>query len=110
MRYLLCHFLDHIFLFQVVVGSFIAEGKKPKGGGSSVTPSNMLNFGTPGTRASPPSAGGGSSDSADDNEDSPPLAPAASGPYANAGGHGGHPVHSVPIFPNTGWANNSIKM
>lgn len=91
-----------------MVGSFIAEGKKPKGGASSITPSNMLNFGTPGTRASPPSAGGGSSDSAEDNDDSPPLPQAASGPYANAGGH---PVHNLPMFSsNMDWSNNPIKM
>ncbi|KAH6774085.1 hypothetical protein C2S52_002976 [Perilla frutescens var. hirtella] len=89
---------------QVVVGSFIPEGKKPKGGPSpsSNPPSNMLNFGTPGAQASPPS-GGGSSDSGDENDDSP-LAP-GSGPYGNAG----HPVQNVPIYSNIGWPN-SIKM
>nr|GEY25280.1 AT-hook motif nuclear-localized protein 8 [Tanacetum cinerariifolium] len=59
---------------QVVVGSFIAETKKPK----SVTtpspsqPTNMLNFGSgsvPG--ASPPSADGGSSESSDQSGSSP---------------------------------------
>lgn len=85
-----------------MVGSFIAEGKKSKGGPSSTPPSNMLNFGTPATRASPPSPGG-SSESAEENDGSP-LDP-GSGPYTNAG----QPVQNVPIYSNMGWPN-SIKM
>ncbi|XP_047983373.1 AT-hook motif nuclear-localized protein 8-like [Salvia hispanica] len=86
---------------QVVVGSFIAEGKKPKGSRPSSNNSpapNMLTFGTPGTEASPPS-GGGSSDSAEDNGDSS-LAP-GSGGYGNAGGH------QVPMYSNMGWPNSN---
>lgn len=90
---------------QVVVGSFVAEGKKSKGGASSNPATNMLNFGTPGnTQGSPTSDGGGSSDSGDENDDSP-LAPPGTGPYSNAG----HPVQNVPIYSNMGWSN-SIKM
>ena len=83
------------------MGSFIAEGKKPKGSRPSSNNSpapNMLTFGTPGTEASPPS-GGGSSDSAEDNGDSS-LAP-GSGGYGNAGGH------QVPMYSNMGWPNSN---
>ncbi|KAK6122238.1 hypothetical protein DH2020_044026 [Rehmannia glutinosa] len=73
---------------QVVVGSFIAEGKKSKTGPSSSTPpsSNMLNFGAPATQASPPSPGG-SSESAEENDGTspPPLDCGSGGPYSNAG-------------------------
>ncbi|XVF51966.1 hypothetical protein PTKIN_Ptkin04bG0226700 [Pterospermum kingtungense] len=60
---------------QVIVGSFIAEGKKQNsdvfrtGPSSFITP-NMLNFGAPGTAGSSPSQGG-SSESSDENGGSP---------------------------------------
>ncbi|EOY24022.1 PREDICTED: AT-hook motif nuclear-localized protein 13 [Theobroma cacao] len=55
---------------QVIVGSFIADGKKQstdilKTGPSLLTP-NMLNFGAPASTSSPPSQGG-SSESSDEN-------------------------------------------
>uniref|UniRef100_A0A6M2EF23 AT-hook motif nuclear-localized protein n=1 Tax=Populus davidiana TaxID=266767 RepID=A0A6M2EF23_9ROSI len=60
---------------QVIVGSFIADGKKSnssasKSGPSSTPPPQMLNFSAPLTTASPPSQGG-SSDSSDENGGSP---------------------------------------
>ncbi|KAF7828561.1 AT-hook motif nuclear-localized protein 13-like [Senna tora] len=60
---------------QVIVGSFITEGKKSssdmlKSGPSSVPASQMLNFGASVTPTSPTSQGA-SSDSSDDNDDSP---------------------------------------
>ncbi|MBA0773287.1 hypothetical protein Gotri_008574 [Gossypium trilobum] len=60
---------------QVIVGSFIADGKKQsqdvsKTGHSSMLTSSMLNFGAPGLTGSPPSQGG-SSESSDENGGSP---------------------------------------
>ncbi|GFQ04011.1 putative DNA-binding protein escarola [Phtheirospermum japonicum] len=90
---------------QVVVGSFIAEGKKPKTGLSSTPPpsSNMLTFGTPVTQPSP-SSQGASSDSAEDNDGTSPLDPRGGppGPYPNAG----RPVQNMPMYANMGWANS----
>ncbi|KAG4117160.1 hypothetical protein ERO13_D12G211600v2 [Gossypium hirsutum] len=60
---------------QVIVGSFIADGKKQsqdasKTGPSSMLTSSMLNFGAPELTGSPPSQGG-SSESSDENGGSP---------------------------------------
>ncbi|KAB2053915.1 hypothetical protein ES319_A12G219100v1 [Gossypium barbadense] len=60
---------------QVIVGSFIADGKKQsqdvsKTGPSSMLTPSMLNFGAPGMTGSPPSKGG-SSESSDENGGSP---------------------------------------
>ena len=60
---------------QVIVGSFIADGKKQNSdvfrtGPSSMLTPNMLNFGAPGTTGSSPSQGG-SSESSDENGGSP---------------------------------------
>ncbi|XP_022757438.1 AT-hook motif nuclear-localized protein 13-like [Durio zibethinus] len=60
---------------QVIVGSFIADGKKQnsdvsKTGPSSILTPNMLKFGTPGTTGSPPSQGG-LSESSEENGGSP---------------------------------------
>ncbi|KAF2290232.1 hypothetical protein GH714_004644 [Hevea brasiliensis] len=59
---------------QVIVGSFIADGKKSnstvsKSGPSSAPASQMLNFGAPLTTSSPPH--GASSESSDENGSSP---------------------------------------
>ncbi|XP_009783446.1 AT-hook motif nuclear-localized protein 10 [Nicotiana tabacum] len=82
---------------QVIVGSFIAEGKKPKSKApSSTPPSNMLNFGAPVTEASPPSQGA-SSDSSDENGNSPFHH--EPGPFGNAG----QPMHGMSMFANMGW-------
>ncbi|GMJ12497.1 hypothetical protein HRI_004918900 [Hibiscus trionum] len=60
---------------QVIVGSFIADGRKQnldilRTGPSFIPTSNMQNFGTPGTAGSPPSHAG-SSESSDENGSSP---------------------------------------
>ncbi|XP_016447787.2 AT-hook motif nuclear-localized protein 8-like isoform X1 [Nicotiana tabacum] len=90
---------------QVIVGSFIAEGKKPKSKTPSSTPppSNMLNFGAPHLGASLPSQDA-SSDSSDENGGSPLSH--EQGPYGNAG----QPLHGMPMYANMGWPNNSMKM
>ncbi|XP_027183174.1 AT-hook motif nuclear-localized protein 10-like [Coffea eugenioides] len=85
---------------QVVVGSFIADGKKPKG--STVAPApGMLSFGNPVIGASPPSQGA-SSDSSDDNGS--PLN-RSSGPYNNA-----QTIQNIPMYTNMGWPNSTVKM
>ncbi|KAL7111248.1 hypothetical protein ACP275_05G076400 [Erythranthe tilingii] len=89
---------------QVVVGSFIADGKKPKAGPTSTPPSNMLNFGAPAPQASPPP--GASSESAEENDDGSPLERDSSGPYST---NAGQPVQSIPMYANMGWPN-PIKM
>ncbi|MCD7447765.1 hypothetical protein HAX54_034750 [Datura stramonium] len=85
---------------QVIVGSFIAEGKKSKSKTPSLTapPSNMLNFGGPASGASPPSQDA-SSDSSDENGGSPLSH--EQGPYGNAG----QPLHGMPMYANMGWPN-----
>ncbi|CAI9095400.1 OLC1v1031346C1 [Oldenlandia corymbosa var. corymbosa] len=90
---------------QVVVGSFIADGKKPKSSKSSAAQApNMLNFGNPTSGASPPSPSqGASSDSSDDHGS--PLN-RSTGPYNNA-----QPMHNIPtMYTNMGWPNSSMKM
>ncbi|GER35464.1 AT hook motif DNA-binding family protein [Striga asiatica] len=103
-------------LVQVVVGSFIAEGKKSKTGPSSSsaaaannnTPpsSNMLNFGPRATEASS-SSPGASSESGEDNDDNNSRLhhQHSSGAYPNAG----RPVQNMPMYSNMGWPN-SMKM
>ncbi|BBH02895.1 AT hook motif DNA-binding family protein [Prunus dulcis] len=81
---------------QVIVGSFIADGKKSnsnflKSGPSSPPPSQMLNFGAPMTAASP-SSQGASSESSDENGSSP----LNRGPvlYNNAS----QPIHNMQMY------------
>lgn len=85
---------------QVIVGSFIADGKKPtsnnpKSGVSSaptLAPApQMLNFGAPLTAASPPSQGA-SSDSSDDDGGSPINR--GPGFYTNAS----QPLHGMQMY------------
>ncbi|XP_059656768.1 AT-hook motif nuclear-localized protein 8-like [Cornus florida] len=89
---------------QVIVGSFIADGKKPKSALSSASPPNMLNYGTPVAAASPPSQGA-SSESSDDSGSSP-LNQGVSGLFNNAS----QPIHNMPMYSNMGWANSTVKM
>lgn len=84
------------------MGSFLAEGKKPKSKAPSSTPppSNMLNFGAPAaTGESPPSQGGASSNSSDENGNSPSPFHHEQGPYGNAG----QPMHGMSMYANMGW-------
>lgn len=86
------------------MGSFIAEGKKPKSKAPSPPPpSNMLNFGAPHLEASLPSQDA-SSNSSDENGGSPLSH--EQGPYGNAG----QPLHGMPMYANMGWPNNSMKL
>ncbi|KAG9134003.1 hypothetical protein Leryth_004694 [Lithospermum erythrorhizon] len=88
---------------QVIVGSFISDGKKPKTKIPSTPSPNILNFGAPVTDASPPSQGA-SSDSSDERSDSPLNH--GTGPYNNAG----PPMQqSMPMYPNMTWPNSTIK-
>lgn len=82
---------------QVIVGSFIADGKKsnpnnPKSGPSSAPTSQMLNFGAPVVAASPPSQGG-SSDSSDENGGGSPIN-RGPGLYSNPG----QPLHNMQMY------------
>ncbi|KAK9266909.1 hypothetical protein L1049_027168 [Liquidambar formosana] len=93
---------------QVIVGSFIADGKKSNSnlsisGPSSAPLPHMLSFGAPVIAASPPSQGA-SSDSSDENGNSP--IDRGSGPYMNSS----QPIHSMPMYPSMGWANSSMKI
>ncbi|KAJ0111936.1 hypothetical protein Patl1_03488 [Pistacia atlantica] len=80
---------------QVIVGSFMAEGKKSNSniltsGPSSATTPHMLNFGAP-VASSPPS-NGGSSDSSDEN---------GSSPLNRAGGlfnNPSQPIHNMHMY------------
>ncbi|KAL6979852.1 hypothetical protein U1Q18_021510, partial [Sarracenia purpurea var. burkii] len=75
----------------VIVGSFIADGKKPKSGPPPTPPmSNVLNFGAPVAAAASPPSQGPSSDSSDENGSSPFNR--VPGHYNNAS----QPVHSMP--------------
>ncbi|KAJ6712051.1 AT-HOOK MOTIF NUCLEAR-LOCALIZED PROTEIN 13-LIKE ISOFORM X1 [Salix purpurea] len=80
---------------QVILGSFIADGKRSnsnasKSRPSSTPPPQMLNFGSPLTTASPPSHGG-SSESLDEN--------------------GGSPVNRTPgIYGNPGQLIHNMQM
>uniref|UniRef100_A0A5B7AM35 AT-hook motif nuclear-localized protein n=1 Tax=Davidia involucrata TaxID=16924 RepID=A0A5B7AM35_DAVIN len=86
---------------QVIVGSFIADGKKSKSG--PAPPPNMLNFGAPLAVGSPPSQGA-SSDSSDENGSSPFNR--GPGFYNNAS----QPIHNMPMYSNMGWGNSTMKM
>ncbi|KAH6816883.1 AT hook motif DNA-binding family protein [Perilla frutescens var. frutescens] len=85
---------------QVVVGSFIAEGKKSKSGPSSTPPSHMFNFGAPGTVTGTSPSPGGSSESGEENDDSPLNH--GSGPYGNVG----QPGQTIPMYNSIGWPNS----
>ncbi|XP_050376264.1 AT-hook motif nuclear-localized protein 13 [Argentina anserina] len=83
---------------QVIVGSFIAEGKKSssnllKSGPSSPPPAQMLNFAAPMTAASPSSQGGGSTESSDENGSSP-LNKTPPVLYSNPS----QPMHSMQMY------------
>ncbi|CAI0471038.1 unnamed protein product [Linum tenue] len=82
---------------QVIVGSFVAEGKRStpeesKSGPSLAPTSQMLNFGAPMSESSPPFQGG-SSESSDDHGSSP-LNRGGPGMYGNAG----QSLHSMQMY------------
>ncbi|XP_038679687.1 AT-hook motif nuclear-localized protein 8-like [Tripterygium wilfordii] len=88
---------------QVIVGSFIAEGKKSnntaKPEPSSAPTPSMLNFGTTATTASPESRGG-SSESSDENGGS--TLNRAPGLYSNSG----QQMHSMQMYHQL-WAGQT---
>ena len=93
-----CLTIAYPFLFQVVVGSFIAEGKKPKEEPQpkrepASVPLHAPGFGAAST-ASPPSDGTSSEHSDDPGS---PMGPNGS-TFANTG----HPMHST--FAPVGWS------
>ncbi|KAK7252735.1 hypothetical protein RIF29_36906 [Crotalaria pallida] len=102
--------------YEVIVGSFIAEGKKSSSdklkSGSSVTSSQMLTFGVPATPTSPTSQGP-SSESDDDDDDDDDDAPAAdddSGTFNRGPGlynNTTQPVHNMPMYHHHLWAGQS---
>ncbi|XP_057810319.1 AT-hook motif nuclear-localized protein 13-like [Salvia miltiorrhiza] len=85
---------------QVVVGSFIPEGKKSKIRASSTPPSYMFNFDAPETGAGASPSPGGSSETGEENDDSPLNH--GSGPYGNAG----QPGQTMPMYNSVGWPNS----
>ncbi|KAI4315133.1 hypothetical protein L6164_027976 [Bauhinia variegata] len=92
---------------QVIVGSFIADGKKSsanvmKSVASSAAASQMLNFGAPTTPTSPTSQGP-STESSDDNGDSPFNRGGHPGLYGNAG----QPIHNMPMYHHQLWAGQT---
>lgn len=90
---------------QVIVGSFIEDGKKPKYvPSSSLSVPNILNFGPPVAAASPPSQGP-SSESSSENGGSPYNG--GSGPYTNANQQ---PLHSMSMYTHSGWGNSAMNM
>lgn len=98
---------------QVIVGSFIAEAKKPKIGLSSdAPPPNMLSFGGGGAvpGISPPSEGL-SSESSDESGSSPLHR--IPGSYNNATQHqqqSQQPMQNLPMYSNMGWPSSTMNM
>ncbi|KAL4570503.1 hypothetical protein LXL04_026159 [Taraxacum kok-saghyz] len=122
---------------QVIVGSFIADGKKSKssGGPSLAAPPNMLNFGGGGggggaavPGVSPPSEGQ-SSESSDESGSSPLQR--IPGSYNNSSHNHHHqqqhhqqppqqppqqqqqqqqPMQNLPMYTNMGWPNSTMNM
>ncbi|KAL2322903.1 hypothetical protein Fmac_027282 [Flemingia macrophylla] len=93
---------------QVIVGSFIADGKKSnsnvvKSGSSTTPPPHMLTFGSPMTPASPTSQGP-STESSEEHDQSPFCrAPSGSGLFNNAS----QPVHNMPMYHHPLWAGQT---
>ncbi|GAB4834724.1 hypothetical protein Ancab_032987 [Ancistrocladus abbreviatus] len=88
---------------QIIVGSFIADGKKAKYM-PSVPESRMLSFSASMPAASPPSQAP-SSESSDGNGDSP-IDRAVGGPYNNPG----QQFHNAQMYSSMGWPNTTSKM
>ncbi|KAK7330893.1 hypothetical protein VNO77_25099 [Canavalia gladiata] len=91
---------------QVIVGSFIADGKKStssnilKSGPPSAPTSQMLTFGAPMTPTSPTSQGP-STESSEENDQSPYSR--GPGLYNNAS----QPVHTMPMYHHPLWAGQT---
>lgn len=93
---------------QVIVGSFIVDGKKSssnvlKSGSSSAPPPHMLNFGAPTTPTSPTSQGP-STESSEEHDQSPFCrAPPGPGLFNNAS----QPIHNMPMYHHPLWAGQT---
>ncbi|GMH26754.1 hypothetical protein Nepgr_028597 [Nepenthes gracilis] len=81
---------------QIIVGSFIADGKNAKSM-PSVPESRMLSFSAPGLAASPPSQAA-SSESSDENDDSPSDRAVGGPPLYN---NSGRPIHNPYPWHNS---------
>ncbi|KAL8201071.1 hypothetical protein R6Q57_012410 [Mikania cordata] len=107
---------------QVIVGSFIADAKKPKSivGSSPVAPPNMLSFGggSGGGGAVPvvsPPSEAPSSESSDESGSSPLHR--ISGSYNNANQyqhqhqhHQQQQMQNLPMYSNMGWSSSTMNM
>ncbi|RDX69527.1 AT-hook motif nuclear-localized protein 13, partial [Mucuna pruriens] len=93
---------------QVIVGSFITDGKKSSSSKSvpSSTPSSqMLTFGAPTTPTTPPTSQGPSTESSDENENSHfSKGPGGPGLYNNASQQ---PIHTMPMYHHQLWAGQT---
>ncbi|CAI9759498.1 unnamed protein product [Fraxinus pennsylvanica] len=87
---------------QVVVESFIADGKPPKSWPHSAPPPNMLNLGAPVTVGSP--SLGASRDSSEENGGC--SLNSGSEPYGNAG----QPIQNISMYSNVGCPISCIKV
>lgn len=97
---------------QVILGSFIADGKKPKTGPSSPPPMNVLNFGEPVVAASPPSQAHSSESEEENGHSNFNQAPVFYNNNSNNNNdnnnninHATQPFHGMPMHPNMIWPN-----
>ncbi|CAH9134236.1 unnamed protein product [Cuscuta epithymum] len=101
---------------QVIVGSFIADGKKRKyKRSSSSTPPSSNIVGAPQVMAgsSPPSEDDGSSESSEENGASPlnhhqQQEQQHHGPPPAYGNNVTQPIQSLPMYGNMGWPNSTM--
>ena len=96
------HFCGCLYGLQVIVGSFIADGKKSssnllKSGPSSGPASQMLNFGAPVTPTSPASQGP-STESSDENGNIP---------FNRGTGIYGNATHNMSMYHHQLWASQT---
>ncbi|KAK1419222.1 hypothetical protein QVD17_28384 [Tagetes erecta] len=97
---------------QVVVGSFIADAKKPKSSSSPAVapPTNMLTFGGGGSVAGASPASDGQSSESSDNSGSSPIH-RHPGSYNNANQQQQQPPPpQMPMYSNMGWPNSTMNM
>lgn len=91
---------------QVIVGSFIADGKIPKSGPSSSPPMNMLNFGAPVVAASPPSQVHSSESEEENGNTNFNQGPV----FYNNNNNASQAFHGMPMHPNMVWPNQAAQM
>ncbi|CAI9771610.1 unnamed protein product [Fraxinus pennsylvanica] len=81
---------------QIVVGSFIADGKKPKSEPSLAAPVHMLNSGAPAMGVGPSSSDSSENDVGPLNHSSEPYS--------------AQQIPNMSMYSNMGWPNSTIKM